>query len=177
MYGQLGDGSTTNRNIPTKVSISNVKSVSVGDGHTCAIKNDDTLYCWGQNTRSQLGDGTTTDINQRIYREYQMLNKYQRVHLIHAQLKMTIHYIAGDPMFKVNWATDQQSGELAQRLYREYQMSNKYQRVMVTHAQLKMTIHYIVGVIIIEVSWAWAGLTQPAKLVHSMFHHYQMSKK
>ena len=61
LYGQLGDGSTTDRNIPTKVSISNVKSVSVGDGNTCAIKNDDTLYCWGQNTRSQLGDGTTRE--------------------------------------------------------------------------------------------------------------------
>jgi len=30
-------------------------------GHTCAIKTDDTLWCWGENDTSQLGEKTTTN--------------------------------------------------------------------------------------------------------------------
>lgn len=35
--------------------------VSPGDRHTCAITNDDALYCWGINDNGQLGDGTETN--------------------------------------------------------------------------------------------------------------------
>lgn len=31
------------------------------DGHTCALKSDGTLWCWGMNFRGQLGDGTNTN--------------------------------------------------------------------------------------------------------------------
>jgi alpha-tubulin suppressor-like RCC1 family protein len=34
--------------------------VSTGGGHTCAIKLDGTLFCWGLNDDGQLGDGTVT---------------------------------------------------------------------------------------------------------------------
>lgn len=36
------------------------KSVSVGADHTCAIRAQGYLYCWGSNTYGQLGDGTLT---------------------------------------------------------------------------------------------------------------------
>jgi alpha-tubulin suppressor-like RCC1 family protein len=36
-------------------------SVAVGLGHTCAIRDDASLWCWGLNDSGQLGDGTTTD--------------------------------------------------------------------------------------------------------------------
>jgi alpha-tubulin suppressor-like RCC1 family protein len=36
-------------------------SVSAGDEHTCAIRDDHTAWCWGRNDAGQLGDGTTED--------------------------------------------------------------------------------------------------------------------
>ena len=37
------------------------KAVSLGDSHTCAILDDDTLKCWGWNNNGRLGYGDTTD--------------------------------------------------------------------------------------------------------------------
>src|SRR5215469_10125003 len=34
--------------------------ISVGSHHACALRNDHTLQCWGDNRWGQLGDGTTT---------------------------------------------------------------------------------------------------------------------
>jgi len=59
-YGQLGDGTTTNRPNPVRV-LDNVTAVSAGAYHTLAIRTDGSLYVWGWNSWGQLGDGTTTD--------------------------------------------------------------------------------------------------------------------
>ncbi len=69
--GQLGDGTTTNRTTPVSVCaavgscgssvLTNVAAVADGADHTCALMNDQTVKCWGQNDRGQLGDGTTTN--------------------------------------------------------------------------------------------------------------------
>jgi alpha-tubulin suppressor-like RCC1 family protein len=37
--------------------------LDLGDSHTCAIKQDGSLWCWGRNLRGQVGDGTNTDRN------------------------------------------------------------------------------------------------------------------
>lgn len=58
-YGQIGDGTTSPRNIPTLVG-ANYVDVFTGSNHACGIKNDNSLWCWGQNNFGQLGDGTTT---------------------------------------------------------------------------------------------------------------------
>ena len=60
--GQLGDGTTSNRLLPTQVSSleSSVSAISSGYYHTCALMTTGGVKCWGSNQHGQLGDGTTT---------------------------------------------------------------------------------------------------------------------
>jgi len=59
-YGQLGDGTTTDRAQSVLVSgLVNANIVSVGVYHTCASFYNG-IRCWGRNDFGQLGDGTTT---------------------------------------------------------------------------------------------------------------------
>jgi alpha-tubulin suppressor-like RCC1 family protein len=46
---------------------SGVSSVALGDNHTCAIKMDGSLWCWGNNEYGQLGDGTNMNKNTPTY--------------------------------------------------------------------------------------------------------------
>ena len=61
-HGQLGDGSTTDRTSPVQVDLgagNTAVSISAGHSHTCAILQDGTLKCWGQDSNGQVGDGGT----------------------------------------------------------------------------------------------------------------------
>jgi alpha-tubulin suppressor-like RCC1 family protein len=60
--GQLGNGTTTNSNVPVLVSggITWTKVIA-GSFHTCGVNNLGVAYCWGQGTYGQLGYGGTTD--------------------------------------------------------------------------------------------------------------------
>ena len=58
--GQLGDGTTRMRPSPVPVSGlgPDVADISAGEAHACAATTDGGVWCWGQNDRGQLGDGT-----------------------------------------------------------------------------------------------------------------------
>lgn len=62
--GELGLGTTSTSGVPTPSQVtalgSGVAQVNGGNHHTCARKTDGTIWCWGDNTYGQLGDGTTT---------------------------------------------------------------------------------------------------------------------
>jgi len=62
-FGQVGDGTNTNKLVPTPVSGlgSGAASVASGWAHTCARTTAGALLCWGRNDSGQLGDGTTID--------------------------------------------------------------------------------------------------------------------
>ena len=64
--GQIGDGTFgVDRKAPvpvdtsTGLTSSNVRQISAGASHTCAVTTTGRPYCWGDNTRGQIGDNTT----------------------------------------------------------------------------------------------------------------------
>lgn len=65
--GQIGDGGGTTRLSPTSVvgpggvPLPGVTQVEAGRYHTCLLTNSSSLYCWGNNSSGELGDGTTVD--------------------------------------------------------------------------------------------------------------------
>ena len=61
-YGQLGYGNHINRNSPPADSINLgagvfAKQIVASNSHTCAILNDNSVKCWGNNRYGRLGYG------------------------------------------------------------------------------------------------------------------------
>jgi hypothetical protein len=60
--GQLGDGSTTDRDVPTKVGTdSDWVAVTAGEASSLAIQRDGSLWAWGMNWGGQLGLGDNSN--------------------------------------------------------------------------------------------------------------------
>jgi alpha-tubulin suppressor-like RCC1 family protein len=63
-FGALGNGSSTDSPVPTAVSGGIVfTQLKAGGfiGHTCGFTAAGVAYCWGENERGQVGDGSTVD--------------------------------------------------------------------------------------------------------------------
>ncbi|HSA55511.1 MAG TPA: Ig-like domain-containing protein [Gemmatimonadaceae bacterium] len=56
--GQLGDGTTTSRSLPTAVQGNlRFRTISAGQNLTCGVTIAGEGYCWGSSDRGQVGDG------------------------------------------------------------------------------------------------------------------------
>ena len=73
VYGQLGNGTTTDSNVPvavktvgTPMAAKTITQISAGAGHSLALASDGTVYAWGQNTYGQLGNNVTTNSSSPV---------------------------------------------------------------------------------------------------------------
>ncbi|HUS22383.1 MAG TPA: hypothetical protein VMZ66_10265, partial [Aeromicrobium sp.] len=59
--GQAGNGAITgNVTVPKQItSVTDWKTVSAGGTHTCAIRSNGSLYCWGNDSDGQVGNGAS----------------------------------------------------------------------------------------------------------------------
>ena len=60
--GQLGDGTTTERTLPTAIAVGadlRFTSIAAGAGFACSLTTDGRTFCWGRNEFGNLGDGTS----------------------------------------------------------------------------------------------------------------------
>lgn len=65
-FGQLGDGTTTERDTPVTVARSGAAAIAAGGQHTCAVTTKGGVICWGRNTYGGLGDGTRKERHRPV---------------------------------------------------------------------------------------------------------------
>lgn len=66
-FGQLGISSTDNKSVAVQLKGANGlleywNSISTGHHHTCAIDENQALYCWGKNSHNQLATNSTNNV-------------------------------------------------------------------------------------------------------------------
>ena len=74
-FGQVGDGTTGDGNhdrlVPAQVrkgagNLTKVTAIAAGGYHTCALRSDRSVWCWGDATFGAVGDGTTGDASTHL---------------------------------------------------------------------------------------------------------------
>ena len=72
VYGQVGNGVVTSHELVPEqvVGLDDVRAIfGGGSNHSCAIRNDDSAWCWGDDLYGELGDGqlgTYTAVPRRV---------------------------------------------------------------------------------------------------------------
>jgi len=87
-YGQLGNNSTSQSNVPVAVDTSGALSgktilaISAGNSHVCAIASDNQAYCWGNNNNGQLGNNSTSEshVPVAVYTSGVLSGKYDYIY-------------------------------------------------------------------------------------------------
>ncbi|MDO9016936.1 MAG: hypothetical protein Q8S73_20275 [Deltaproteobacteria bacterium] len=59
--GAIGDGTTTNRSIPTRTTVFDAADVTSGGGTVCSRDRGNGVYCWGSNYTGAVGNGSSLD--------------------------------------------------------------------------------------------------------------------
>jgi len=73
--GQLGNGTSINSSIPVEVlgfpkKAKKAVDLTSGQNFNCAVLEDNSIWCWGENTHGQLNDGTTTNQLKAVKSKY-----------------------------------------------------------------------------------------------------------
>lgn len=76
---QLGDNTTTQRNTPTLISASGWIDISCGTYHSAAIRNDNKLFLWGDNSFYQAGSSSLVDIQVPTLQGYLSSTNFNKV--------------------------------------------------------------------------------------------------
>jgi len=66
-YGQLGDGTSTDRSAPVQViGLTNVVAIAASTIHSIALKNDGTVWAWGYGGDGELGNDSSNSSNTPV---------------------------------------------------------------------------------------------------------------
>ncbi|MCW3067770.1 MAG: repeat-containing protein [Solirubrobacterales bacterium] len=104
-YGQLGDGTTVEKDVPTPVrGLAGVKAVAIGGvgslgGHMLALLNDGTVRAIGGNDYGQLGNGSTVNSNSPV-----MVTGLRGVSAVSAALSHSLALLENGTV--VSWGND-----------------------------------------------------------------------
>jgi alpha-tubulin suppressor-like RCC1 family protein len=67
-YGQLGDGTTTDRYSPREVpGLTDIIAIAAGGYHSLALRSNGRIMAWGRNDYGGLGDGTSGNSSRPIF--------------------------------------------------------------------------------------------------------------
>ena len=127
--GQLGDGTTVDRDVSAKV-MDNVASFSLGGAHGAAVATDGSLWLWGSNSDGQLGNGTTAESTVPIRviipgdpeteTMYRLYNPYTGEHLY------TADGLERDGLVSVGWSYEGEAWEAPITGAPVYRLFNPY---------------------------------------------------
>jgi hypothetical protein len=59
-FGEIGDGTNTERNTAVAVALPGVKAIAAGEGYSVALTSTGQVWAWGADFLGELGDGVTT---------------------------------------------------------------------------------------------------------------------